>query len=299
MNSPIAVFLYNRPNKSHICLKSLSLNHGFNGSPLYIFIDGPKSKSDKIQIQKIKKVVNDFEFKNLKQVFISQNNMGLANSVFKGVNKILNLYDTVIVVEDDLVLSPFFLNFINNCLKKYQNKNIYQVSGYVWGEELKNQLSPFLIPNINSWGWGTWKSKWEGFKLGQIKKQELINFNSKYIKKFNLSNSYNYYKILKKHLRGKVDSWAIQWYYFVFKKNGYTIYPHSTLVLNKGMDGSGTHTISNKFKQQLELDFKINYPDTLSFDEKIYKKFCEDFKKSNKENLFNKILIRFLRHLKK
>ena len=89
MNSPIAVFLYNRPNKSHICLKSLSLNHGFNGSPLYIFIDGPKSKSDKIQIQKIKKVVNDFEFKNLKQVFISQNNMGLANSVFKGVNKIL------------------------------------------------------------------------------------------------------------------------------------------------------------------------------------------------------------------
>ena len=56
MNSPIAVFLYNRPDKSYSCLKSLSQNQGFNDSPLYIFIDGPKSNKDKSQIEGVKKI---------------------------------------------------------------------------------------------------------------------------------------------------------------------------------------------------------------------------------------------------
>jgi hypothetical protein len=299
MNSPIAVFLYNRPDKSYSCLKSLSQNQGFNDSPLYIFIDGPKSNKDKSQIEGVKKIVADFEFKNLKKVQASNSNKGLANSVFQGVEKILNLYDTVIVIEDDLILSPLFLNFMNKCLKKYNTNDIYQVSGYVWGNSLKKLNKPFLIPNVNSWGWATWKSKWESFKLGEISKHELSNFDLKLIKKFNLNNSYNYFKIFRKHISGKVDSWAIQWYYFVFINKGYTIYPHTSLVVNNGMDGSGTHTLSSKFNNRLDLDIKISYPKNLSYDSKIFDVFCNDLKEATNETLFKKIVIRVLYFLRK
>jgi hypothetical protein len=75
MHSPIAVFLYNRPDKSYNCLKSLSQNHDFHDSDLYIFIDGPKSINDKKQIEDVKKVVADFEFKNLKKVQVSSSRL--------------------------------------------------------------------------------------------------------------------------------------------------------------------------------------------------------------------------------
>ena len=82
--------------------KIFGLNYGFKTSPLYIFIDGPKSKIDKKQIQDVNKVVTDFEFDNLKQVFIAKNK-GLANSIFYGIEKVLKIYDTIIVIEDDLI----------------------------------------------------------------------------------------------------------------------------------------------------------------------------------------------------
>ena len=299
MNSAIAVFLYNRPDKSYNCLKSLSQNHHFNDSHLYIFIDGPRSNKDKKQIEGVKKVVADFEFKNLKKVEVSVDNKGLANSVFQGVNKVLNLHDTVIVIEDDLILSPLFLNFMNKCLKKYNTSNIYQVSGYVWGGSLKNSNRPFLIPNVNSWGWATWKCKWKEFKLDEINKQELKNFDSKFIKKFNLNNSYNYFKILKKHLQGKVDSWAIQWYFFVFKNKGYTVYPPTSLVVNNGMDGSGTHTLSSNFKKRLVSGINFNYPKKLIFEREFFELFCNDFKEANNESVLKKIEIRVSHYLKK
>lgn len=299
MNSPIAVFLYNRPDKSYSCLKSLSQNQGFNDSPLYIFIDGPKSNKDKSQIEGVKKIVADFEFKNLKEVQASNSNKGLANSVFQGVDKILSLYDTVIVIEDDLILSPLFLNFMNKCLKKYNTNDIYQVSGYVWGGSLKNTNHPFLIPNVNSWGWATWRSKWINFQLGKINNENLNDFDVKTIYDFNLKNSYNYFKILKKHIRGKVDSWAIQWYYFVFINKGYTIYPPTSLLANNGMDGSGTHTLSSKFNDKLDKDVKITYPKNLNFDGNIFELFCEDLKEANNETLFRKIALRVLHFLRK
>lgn len=296
--SPIAIFLFNRPNKTYNCLNSLSLNNGFKKSPLYIFIDGPKNKKDEIQISKIKRIIEEFNFENIEEVIISKFNIGLAKSIFYGVNRVLKNHETIIVLEDDLVVSKYFLDFMNNCLQKYKSENIYQISGYVWGDSIKKQTNfPYLVPNINSWGWATWKSKWINFELGKIKNENLNNFDRTTIYDFNLKNSYNYFKILKKHIRGKVDSWAIQWYYFVFINKGYTIYPHTSLVLNKGMDGSGTHTLSSKFNDRLDQEVNISYPKSLSFESNIFDMFCKDLKEANNETLFKKIILRALRFL--
>ena len=150
MNSPIAVFLYNRPDKSYSCLKSLSQNPGFNDSPLYIFIDGPKTNDDKLKIDKIKKLISSYNFKNLVEVNSKQINVGLSKSIFFGVNHILKKHETVIVLEDDLTFNKNFINHINICLEKYRTKNIYQICGHLWGNNIKDYINtPCLIPNIN------------------------------------------------------------------------------------------------------------------------------------------------------
>ena len=214
MYSPIAIFLYNRPDKALSCIESLMKNNFFFDSPLYFFIDGPKNSSDLMKIEKIKQTINLFEFKNIEKIVFREKNIGLANSIFSGVQDVFKKHDRIIVIEDDLILHEYFLTFMNNCLEFYNFESIYHVSGFVWGSGLENKINiPLLIPNINSWGWGTWKTKWEGFELGQIDNNIVNNFSSNKIQAFNLNNSYNYFRILKKQLLGKVDSWAIQWYY--------------------------------------------------------------------------------------
>jgi hypothetical protein len=142
------------------------------------------------------------------------------------------------------------------------------------------------------------KFKWINFKLGKIKYENLNDFDFKMIYDFNLKDSYNYF-FLKKQISGKVDLWTIQWYYFVFINKGYTICPHTSLVLNNGMYGSGTHTLSSKFNNRLDLDLKISYPKNLSFDSKIFDVYCNDLKEATNETLFKKIVLRVLRFLGK
>tara|TARA_B110000483_G_C18078389_1_gene497065 strand:+ start:30 stop:992 length:963 start_codon:yes stop_codon:yes gene_type:complete len=298
--SPIAIFLYNRPDKTQQCLNSISLNLGFDKSPLYIFVDGPKNKKDKLNIEEVKKIILQFEFKNLVEVKFKSTNIGLAKSIYSGVQYVLSKHDRVIVLEDDLSFNESFIYYMNTCLEKYRNKNIYQVSGHLWGDKLREFInSPYLIPNINSWGWATWKEKWNGFELGQIDMGELKKIDSNEIFKFNLDGSYDYFKILKKHIQGKVDSWAIQWYYYVFKNKGYTIYPPTSLVVNNGMDGSGTHTLSSNFNKRLVTNIKFNYPKKLIFERNFFELFCKDLKEANSESILKKIVIRVSHYLKK
>lgn len=56
----------------------------------------------------------------------------------------------------------------------------------------------------------------------------------------------------KKQLEGKLDSWAIFWYFQFYKNKGLTLYPSKSLVHNIGFDGSGVHCGDNKVEKKLE-----------------------------------------------
>lgn len=298
--APIALFLYNRPLNTEDCLRSLMAMDEFKDSPLYIFIDGPKNKADKKSIEQIEFIIKNLKLSNLINLRKNIKNKGLANSIFSGVNYVLKRHKTIIVLEDDLIFHSKFLEFMNNCLSMYYKKEIFQISGFTWKNFSKNDYNkPILIPNISSWGWATWKDKWENFNLNCISKENL-KMNAHEKKKFNLNNSYNYYKILKKHYKGQVNSWAIQWYYFVFKQNGYTIYPYKTLVRNNGFDGKGSHTFSSKkYFGNINDKFNISYPDNLLYNIDNFTLFCQNLKLENKEKLTSKIKFKASLYLKK
>ena len=121
--SPIAIFLYNRPEKTSSCLNSISLNLNFEKSPLYIFIDGPKKRGDQEKILKIKKLISHYNFPNLVEVNTKEINFGLSKSIFFGVKHVLSKHDSVIVLEDDLTFNKNFLTYMNICLEKYRSNN--------------------------------------------------------------------------------------------------------------------------------------------------------------------------------
>lgn len=255
--APIVLFAFNRPEHLKLALNALSQNAEFHSSPFFIFCDGPRNAVDRLDIDKTRMIANQWSHPN-KTVIESDINLGLATSVMSGLNQILETYDVVIVLEDDLVVDEFFLNYLNRALKKYKNnRQVMQISAYMFPiPEFLERSEALFLPNISSWGWATWKRAWSFFDKNAIN-WELLLGDKKMRRVFDINGSYAYSDMLLRQMIGKIDSWAIRWNWSVYRSSGLVVYPPFSLVRNIGFDGSGTHCVksnigSTKLRSRIE-----------------------------------------------
>lgn len=262
MNAPIALFVFNRPLHTLKALESLAANSGFSGSPLYIFCDGTRHDKEADAVEEVRHIVHRFEHPN-KIVIENPCNLGLANSIIKGVSQLCDKYGKVIVVEDDLFVSPMFLDYMNCALDYYaDDQSVMQISGHMFPVDLPCDTDAVFLPFTTSWGWATWQRAWEKFDpdmtaLETLKKNRAMRI------KFDLDGAYPYYRMLRHQQAGQVDSWAIRWYLSVFLNNGIVLYPTKTMVNNMGFDGTGTNCDNRQtkhIKSLLGQDRVVNLP---------------------------------------
>lgn len=239
--SPIALFVYKRPDHTRRTLESLMQCPEFANSPLYIFCDGVKKEEDREKVIQTRKIVHSLLNDKVKIIEYGEN-QGLANSIISGVSQLCEIYGRVIVLEDDLIVAPEFLKFLNIALEKYKDEDsVMQVSGYMFPiPELVTQTETLFLPFIYSWGWGTWQRAWNKFDL-QATGWEVLKMDKNMRRNFNLDNNYDFFEMLNRQMSGQIDSWAVRWYWSVFKHNGCTVYPPISYITNIGLDGSGTH----------------------------------------------------------
>lgn len=240
-NAPIVIFCYRRPYHLSKTLTSLMECVGFEQSPIIVYGDGPKTIDDKAAVEKTRAIAKTMLGVRAEYHF-SDINLGLAKSIIAGVSEVVARFEKVIVIEDDLEVAPSFLIYMNSALNRFiGHTNVYQISGYMFNvKELKLFSDAFFLPLTVSWGWGTWKRAWTQFDPLATGWEELeVNYKMRY--KFNLEGSYDFTTMLRKQMAGQLDSWAIRWYWSVFKVNGLTLFPPRTLVCNIGFDGSGSH----------------------------------------------------------
>jgi len=240
MNAPIALFVYNRLDHTQRTVESLKKNIGADQSTLLIFSDGPKNKSDfeKIKIlREYLKTISGFGEIN----FIErEKNLGLAESIITGVTEVVNQFGKIIVLEDDMLTSPYFLTFMNEALDKYEHETkVCAIHGYAY-PEVKSAFFQYFLRMSDCWGWATWQDRWALFQrdgyelLTQITNQKLVEL-------FDFEGSANYLQMLKEQILGLNNSWAIRWYASTFLKNKLGLFPSKSLVRNIGTDGSGQH----------------------------------------------------------
>jgi hypothetical protein len=239
--APIAVFAYKRPEHLKRVLYALAANPGAMESDLYVFSDAPKVVGDFEAVEAVRKVVNEVVgFKSVTKIFRDKN-LGLAGSITTGVSSLCNSHGRVIVVEDDLVVSPHFLGYMNDALLKYKNeKRVISIHGYVYPVEAKDLPETFFIRGADCWGWATWQRGWEIYEPnGELLRDQIEKAGLE--REFDFDGSYAYMKMLSDQISGKNDSWAIRWYASAFLADKLTLYPGRSLVTNIGADGSGTH----------------------------------------------------------
>jgi hypothetical protein len=282
--SPVVLFVYNRPKHTKQTIESLKKNKLSIETILYVIADGPKTNGtieDKKNINETRQLFKTL--KGFKQIIIieKEKNEGLATSVISGVTEIINKHGKVIVLEDDLLLSPFFLDYMNQGLSLYKDvSNVYSINAYMFPIET-NKIDTFLSPlATSSWGWATWADKWAVFEE-DIQYKEIIQSHPYIRQRFNFSD-YNYADTLEMR-----SSWAIKWYYSVFIRNGLGVFPTRSLVQNIGFDGSGTHGIYT-FNEPALFQEAIKVEKKLVIDIENYAKML-DFFKEKKTSIFSSI----------
>ncbi|MBU6339247.1 MAG: hypothetical protein KGQ36_04650 [Rickettsiales bacterium] len=250
MNAPIAFFCFNRADKTKLVLENLAKNDLAKESDIYIFCDGPRNIKDVENIKAVHNVIDSFQgFKN-KYITKREINHGAQFSIIYGINQVLENNESLIVVEDDIITAPSFLKFTNEALGFYKNeKNIWCVSGFNYPKNLINfpknyQEDIFFVGGKNSsWGWGTWKDRWQQIDF-EIRDYDEFIKNKKLVKEFNRAGS-NMTDMLRMQKTSKINAWDIQMSYAMFKNNGYSMQSIKPLTKNIGFDASGTHTVSD------------------------------------------------------
>lgn len=249
--APIILFSYNRPEHLEKVIRALRANNESQLTDLYIYCDGPKSLKEKYKCDKVFEIASSVKgFRSLK-VVRNVNNSGLARSIISGVSEVLKLHESAIIVEDDILVSRFFLKYINDGLRVYKDDGrVAAIHGYTYPID-KINTETFFIKGADCWGWGTWRRAWAHFDedgsnlLNQILKRGLAY-------EFDMNGSYPYTKMLRDQVLGKNQSWAIRWQASTFLKDMYTLYPSKSMVQNIGHDDSGTHSGYSK-----EFDVEI------------------------------------------
>lgn len=293
--APVLLFTYNRPIHTSQTLEALLNNKLSSETELFIFSDGYKNNDDKKEVLKVRELIHSIEgFKKIHIVEHTQN-YGLSKNIIQGVTQIINSYGSVIVLEDDLVTSPWFLTFMNQALNKFEyDERIGHIHGFCY--PIDSLPDAFLIKWVGSWGWATWKRAWQLFNPnGNMLLKEIKN--RKVSKEFDFNGNYPYTKMLKRQVKGVNDSWAIRWNATLFINNLLSINAGKSLVQNIGFDGSGTHSGKDKvhyislYKNRLNIDIPL-------IDENISARiaFGEYYKKTN--SIFAKAKRRIARCLR-
>jgi hypothetical protein len=233
MLAPIVLFAYNRPLHTRNILDSLSNNLEAINSDLIIYCDGAKKEAKADQIEKIEQVrliaKNENRFKSV-SVIEQKSNKGLANSIIDGVTEVVNKYGKLIVLEDDLITSPYFLKFMNDALDIYfEDEKVISIGSCNYFANDEKISSTLFMPVVDCLGWATWQNRWQLFEPDSEKLLREIQENN-IAQKFNLYGCFNFTGMLKQQIDGKVNSWAIRWTATSFLHNKLTLYPNPSLT---------------------------------------------------------------------
>ncbi len=238
--APVALFVFNRADHTVQTLDALARNTLASATRLVVFADGPRSEADLSKVGDVRKVIAAARGFRSVRLVERETNSGLADSIIDGVSRLVAEHGRVIVVEDDLVTSRHFLQYMNDGLRVYAgDERVASIHGYLYPVE--GELpETFFQRGADCWGWATWARAWSNFEpngrvlLRQLRERGLS-------RDFNANGTRRLTHMLEDQIAGRVNSWAVRWHASTFLRDMLTLYPGHSLVDNIGLDSSGVH----------------------------------------------------------
>ena len=242
MLAPVVIFAYNRPAALQHLLTSLQACPESEQTTVIAFVDGPKTTEDEALA---KHCVATFEasaqqFAHL-EIHTSEVNRGLASTITEGVSDVMARWKAAIVLEDDLEVSPFFLQFMNEGLQGFRDRqDVWSLSGYTPSIALPDDYrhEVFLVPRAQCWGWASWADRWQSVDWHPLNSRNRLTPQER--KRFDRGGN-DLHRTLEMEAAGRIESWAVRWAYSAAQQKRWTVNPVRSLVQNMGFESSVAH----------------------------------------------------------
>ncbi|SDL31917.1 hypothetical protein SAMN05421823_105188 [Catalinimonas alkaloidigena] len=269
----IALFVYSRPDHTEQVLAGLKEN-GID--KLYVFADAPACEDDMEGVVKTRKLIDEIDWCEVQKEYKGKN-VGLAKSIIRGVSLLFDKgYDRVVVLEDDCVPSNDFVSFMDACFDFYEAvPEVKHISGFGLPLKYKNHNDTYIAPWPCSWGWGTWKECWEECDFNNEVEYKALLSNPSEVKKFNYAGD-TFSSFLQSYLEGRVNSWQIRWYFYLFKNNGRCVWSAHSKITNIGFDGTGVHKVRLNWrnqKKQVKSHPVTSFESDMNYNQKLISEF--------------------------
>ena len=289
--APIVLFVYNRLDHTKKTIDKLKNNSLAVDSEIFIYSDASKGTEDLVEVSRVRNYIKSIN--GFKKIIIIEReiNFGLAKSIINGVSEVVKQFGKVIVLEDDLITSPYFLNFMNDALQFYESNNdIGSITGFNYPLKINSNYSygSYLYPRCSSKSWAIWQDVWEDIEFDEneiIRKWTLTNIETKI-----LPYGKDLIRMFRSQMLQNIDSWAVRFAINQIMLDRYTVYPFESYVTDIGGD-SGVHS-DNCLPHKVKISNKIAVNFNNVYDKKIgysYQKYLMIyFIKSKVHILINK-----------
>ena len=271
--APIVLFTYNRPWHTKETLEALASNPLSAQSDLIIYSDASKNPSKQdLGVLAVRDLLSRLYMQNKKfmrfkniEIVERTANLGLADSIIDGVGRAMREYGRAIVLEDDIVVSPVFLRYMNEALDFYENEEkVWSIGAWSAPIDTTGLGSCYFFRIPYCWGWASWQSRWQHYRRDID--WALESFSAEDIYQINLEDSMDYWEHLLLNHSGRIKTWAIFHYLIAYKRQALTLLPSRSFIRQIGFDGSGVHCGSDGQvynPRELNTNLPISYPDEI------------------------------------
>lgn len=278
--APIVMISYNRPDWVRLSLNNVALAHGAVDHEIFMFIDGPRNKDDKVLQDRICEIAVSYQQKLPKLSIIRRDhNFGCRGNIVDAISTVIRKYGKVIVIEDDVLVSRTFLEYMDDALIFYKDdKSIWSVNAYQSPELHIPKDYPYdiyLNPINLCWGWGTWKDRWEQVDF-DLKDWPIMCTNSEMIARLNKSGRH-ILGMIESQFAGRLRTWDVQCTYHVIKHGLMSVEPRYQLSKNIGFSSQvgGEHFKGDMpyLSRQPYYNFRPRLVGHLTHDLRIFSQF--------------------------
>ncbi len=255
MNAPVIVFVYNRLQHTQQLFASLAAARGASDTDVIIYSDAARNATDETLVANVRKYIMSVSgFKSV-SIIEQKHNIGLAANIINGLSKVFEQYEQAIVLEDDLIVSVGFLEYMNAALRFYAERNVFAISGYTPRVNIPASYkhSTYFVHRNCSWGWATWRSKWQATDWNVTHFDTFVR-NSTQRAQFDQAGSDLSAMLLRWRI-GEINSWSIRFCFAAFEHGEPTVYPVRSLISNAGADGSGSNVAATSKYNTTITDF--------------------------------------------
>ncbi|MDP2076962.1 MAG: glycosyltransferase [Sulfuricurvum sp.] len=291
--APVVLFVYNRLDHTKQTIDALQKNELSDETELYIYSDAVKNNKIDQYVKEVREYIKTIQGFKKVTIIEQKENLGLAKSIIAGVSDIINSHGKAIILEDDLVTSPYFLKYMNKALEEYKDEQqVWHISGWNYPTHFDTAEDTYFYRIMDCWGWATWSDRWNYFEKNT---DDLIkSFTKSDIKRFNLDGFTDLWRQVKLNKSGRINTWAIYWYATIFRNKGLCLNPVKSFVRNIGHDGTGVHCNISGYVDNVTLNQNehFTFPQVISENTEITNQIKIHFKKTKKSiliRIFNKL----------